>query len=48
MKGDNMACYQNGCTRYKEGVVVQWLDYSPVTQEPGAQFPTGEKVVSSI
>ena len=30
------------------GVVVQLLDYSFVTKEPGVQFPTGEKVPSSI
>ena len=29
------------------GVVVQWLDYSPVTQEPSIHFPTEEKVASS-
>ena len=28
------------------GVVVQWLDYLAVTQEPGVRFPTTEKVAS--
>ena len=30
------------------GVVVQWLDYLAVTQEPGVQFPTSEKVASEV
>ena len=30
------------------GVVVQWLDYMAVTQEPGVRFPaTAEKYVRS-
>ena len=35
-------------TRYKVGVVVQWLDYLAVTQEPGVRFPTSEKVASEV
>ena len=30
------------------GVVVQWLDYLAVTQEPGVRFPTSEKVASDV
>ena len=30
------------------GVVVQWLDYLAVTQEPGVRFPTAEKVASNM
>ena len=30
------------------GVVVQWLDYLAVTQEPGVRFPTAEKVASHV
>ena len=30
------------------GVVVQWLDYLAVTQEPGVRFPTSEKVASEV
>ena len=29
-------------------VVVQWLDYLAVTQEPGVRFPTAEKVASNV
>ena len=30
------------------GVMVQWLDYLAVTQEPIIQFPTAEKVASNV
>ena len=30
------------------GVVVQWLDYLAVMQEPGVWFPTAEKVASNV
>ena len=30
------------------GVVVQWLDYLVVMQEPRVQFPTTEKVASNV
>ena len=30
------------------GVVVQWLDYLAVTQEPGVRFPTAENVASNV
>ena len=30
------------------GVVVQWLDYLAVMQEPGVRFPTAEKVTSDV
>ena len=30
------------------GVVVQWLDYLAVTQEPGVLFPTAEEVASHV
>ena len=30
------------------GVVVQWLDYLAVTQEPGVRFPTADKVASDV
>ena len=30
------------------GVVVQWLDYLAVTQEPGVRLPTAEKVDSHV
>ena len=36
------------CTYPSYEVVVQWLDFSPVTQQPGVRFPTGEKVASTI
>ena len=34
--------------RIQAGVVVQWLDYLAVTQEPGVRFPTAEKVASNV
>ena len=30
------------------GVVVQWLDYLAVMQEPGVRFLTSEKVASNV
>ena len=30
------------------GVVVQWLDYLAVIQEPCVQFPTAVKVASNV
>ena len=40
---------QKPLKRYKYlGVVVQWLDYLAVTQEPGFRFPTTEKVASHV
>ena len=30
------------------GVVVQWLDYLAVMQEPGVRFPTAENVASNV
>ena len=30
------------------GVVVQWLDYLAVTQEPGVRFPTADEVPSDV
>ena len=32
------------CALTPVGVVVQWLDYLAVTQEPGVTFPTAKKV----
>ena len=28
--------------------MVQWLDFSPVTQKPGARFPTGGKSGATV